>query len=50
MKPIKTETEYQAAMTELRRLWGSKEKNAEDRLVVLTVLIEQYESEHENDP
>jgi HTH-type transcriptional regulator/antitoxin HigA len=45
--PIRTETDYDAALSEVERLWGSKSGTPKgDRLDVLLVLIENYESKH----
>jgi HTH-type transcriptional regulator/antitoxin HigA len=47
LKPIRTEADYEAALTEVERLWGSRSGNPEgDRLDVLATLIDAYESEH----
>ncbi len=45
--PIRTEADYDAALSEIERLWGSKAgtPNA-DRLDVLLILVENYESKH----
>lgn len=47
LRPIKTKRDYLAALKEAENLWdapaGSKES---DRLEVLTLLIQAYESEH----
>ena len=46
IKPIKTETLYDAALAEIDRLWGSTEGSpAGDRLDVLLVLVENYEAQ-----
>jgi HTH-type transcriptional regulator/antitoxin HigA len=48
VKPIRTETDYQAALAEVERLWGAKGGTPEgDRLDVLATLIDAYEDEHE---
>ena len=45
--PVKTEADYESALEEIDRLWGSPEGSAEgDRLDVLLVLVENYESKH----
>src|ERR1700748_3570390 len=45
IKPIRTETDYEAAMGEGGALWGSKSGTPEgDRLDVLATLIDAYES------
>lgn len=47
IQPIKTEADYEAALTEVDRLWGSPEDSpAGDRLDVLLVLVEDYEDKH----
>ena len=47
LRPIKTKRDYLAALKEVESLWdapvGSKES---DRLEVLTLLVQAYESEH----
>ena len=44
IKPIKTETDYQAAMKEIERLFAAvPDTPAGDRLEVLTTLVEAYE-------
>lgn len=45
--PIKTETDYQRAMSEVEALWGADMDTPEgDRLDVLLDLVEAYESRH----
>jgi len=47
IRPIRTKRDYEAALTEVERLWGSKLGTAEgDRLDVLATLIESYETDH----
>ncbi len=47
IKPIKTETDYEAALKEIERLFDAKSGTAEaDRLEVLTTLTEAYEEKH----
>jgi len=47
VKPIRSEADYNAAMAEVGRLWGSKLETREgDRLDVLATLIDAYEAEH----
>lgn len=47
VKPIRTETGYEAALAEVEQLWGAKLGTPEgDRLDVLATLIDVYESEH----
>src|SRR5438445_12565603 len=47
IKPIRTKRDYEAALTEIERLWGAKADTPEgDRLNVLATLIDAYETEH----
>jgi len=47
LKPIRTERDYDAALTEVERLWGAKRgTQAGDRLDILATLIEAYEVVH----
>jgi HTH-type transcriptional regulator / antitoxin HigA len=47
IKPIRTETDYRKALSEVERLWGAKRGTPKgDRLDVLATLIDAYESEH----
>ena len=47
LHPIRTEADYDAALSEVERLWGSKAGTpAGDRLDVLLILIDDYESKH----
>ncbi len=47
LKPIRSEAEYNAALAEVKRLWGARLGTPEgDRLDILATLIEVYESEH----
>src|SRR4249919_3845627 len=47
IKPIRTKKDYEAALAEVERLWGSKSGTPEgDRLDVLATLIDAYEAEH----
>ena len=47
VKPIRSEKDHQAALLELKRLWGAKGNTpAGDRLDVLATLVDLYESEH----
>lgn len=44
IKPIRTEADYDAALSEIERLWGAKSGTPKgDRLDVLATLIEVYE-------
>jgi HTH-type transcriptional regulator/antitoxin HigA len=48
VKPIRSEADYQAALAEIERLWGTKAGTPEgDRLDVVATLIDAYESDHE---
>jgi HTH-type transcriptional regulator/antitoxin HigA len=45
--PIRTESDYGGALSEVEKLWGAKIGTAEgDRLDVLLVLIDDYESKN----
>jgi len=47
IKPIRSETDYEAALAEVERLWGARSGTPEgDRLDVLATLIDAYEGEH----
>src|SRR4029077_15616082 len=47
LRPIRTETDYEAALAEVGRLWGAKSGTPTgDRLDVLVTLIEAYEDRH----
>lgn len=47
IKPIRTEADYEAALAEVERLWGSEPGTLEgDRLEVLFTLVEAYEEQH----
>lgn len=47
LKPIHSNADYEAALAEVERLWGTKAGTLEgDRLDVLATLIDAYESEH----
>ena len=44
IKPIRTETDYEAALAEVERLWGSEPGTPDgDRFEVLFTLVEAYE-------
>ena len=46
IKPIRTKKDYEAALTEIEKLWGAKSGTAAgDRLDVLATLIDAYEAE-----
>ena len=46
IKPIKTEKDYGAAMSEIELLWGSKPESPKgDKLDVLIALVEAYEKD-----
>jgi HTH-type transcriptional regulator/antitoxin HigA len=45
LKPIRNTTDYEAALTEVERLWGAKAGTPKgDRLDVLATLIDAYEA------
>lgn len=45
IKPIRSESDYGIALTEVERLWGARSSTAEgDRLDVLATLIDAYEA------
>jgi HTH-type transcriptional regulator / antitoxin HigA len=47
LKPIRTEADYEAALAEVERLWGTKSGTPKgDRLDVLATLIDVYEAKH----
>src|ERR1700736_3963397 len=47
LKPIRTKTDYKAALAEVERLWGTKSGTPKgDRLDVLATLIDAYEKRH----
>ena len=47
IKPIKTETDYEAALKKIDQLWGASYGSPEgDKLDVLVTLVEAYEAEH----
>ena len=47
IKPIRSERDYRAALTEIESLMGAREGSAQgDRLDVLVTLVEAYERKH----
>jgi HTH-type transcriptional regulator/antitoxin HigA len=47
IKPIRTEADYEAALAEVERLWGSEPGTPDgDRFEVLFTLVEAYEDQH----
>lgn len=47
VKPIRSDADYETALAEVGRLWGTKAGTPEgDRLDVLATLIDAYEEEH----
>ena len=47
VRPIRTDTDYEAALAEVETLWGAKAGTPKgDRLDVLATLIDAYENEH----
>ena len=48
LRPIRTEADYEAALSEVERLWGATSgTSAGDQLDVLTTLIDAHEREHD---
>jgi HTH-type transcriptional regulator/antitoxin HigA len=48
VKPIRSRRDYEAALKEVDRLWGTKAGTRDgDRLDVLATLIDAYEAEHD---
>ena len=46
-KPIQSEADYEAALAEIDRLWGSPFGSPEgDKLDALVTLVETYEEKH----
>jgi HTH-type transcriptional regulator / antitoxin HigA len=46
LKPIRTEADYEVALTEIERLWGARVGTPEgDRLDILATLVDAYENE-----
>ena len=46
-QPIRTKSDYAAALSEVERLWDAPEKSPEaEQLEVLSLLIEDYERRH----
>ena len=47
LQPIRTKSDYAAALREAERLWDAPEKSSEaEQLEVLSLLIEDYERRH----
>jgi HTH-type transcriptional regulator / antitoxin HigA len=47
IKPIRSEADYEEALSEVERLWGAPSGTLDgDRLDVLATLIDAYEDEH----
>ena len=47
LKPIKTRADYQAAVAEMKRVWGAKSGTPDgDRLDILATLVDTYEAQH----
>ena len=47
LKPIRSNADYEASMTEIERLWGARSGTPEgDRLDILATLVDAYENEH----
>ena len=48
VRPIRTEADYETALSELAELWGAKAgTHRGDRLDVLATLIDAYETQHD---
>jgi HTH-type transcriptional regulator/antitoxin HigA len=51
VRPVKTETDYRAALAEIERLFDARPgTTAGDRLEILTTLVEAYEEAHDPMP
>ena len=47
LKPIRNEADYEVALAEIQRLWGTRAGTPEgDRLDILATLVDAYENEH----
>lgn len=47
IRPIKSETDYERALSEIESLWGAEENTKEgNKLDILLVLVEDYERKH----
>jgi HTH-type transcriptional regulator/antitoxin HigA len=47
IKPIRTEADYEAALKEIEKLWGTEPGTPDgDRFEVLFTLVEAYEDQH----
>ena len=47
LKPIRTEADYEAALADIERLWGTRSGTPEgNRLDILATLVDAYENEH----
>ncbi len=47
IKPLKTERDYDAALTAIEELWGAEPNSADaDRFDVVVTLVEEYEEDH----
>lgn len=47
IRPIKTEQDYEAALSTVEELWGAEENTSEgDRLDILITLVDAYEAVH----
>ena len=47
IRPIRTESDYTAALAEMEKLWGARlGTKAGDRLDILATLVEAYEARH----
>lgn len=47
IRPIRSWSDYQAAIAEIERLWGAEPGSDDgDKLDILAILVERYENEH----
>lgn len=45
--PLKAKTDYEKALSEIEKLWGTKKNTKDgDKLDILIILVEAYEKEH----
>src|SRR5438128_9496941 len=46
-KPIRTKSDYERTLREIKRLWGARQRTPDgDRVDVLATLVEAYERKH----
>ena len=47
IRPIRSDADYRAALTDVERLWDSEPGTPEgDQVEILSILIEDYEAKH----